>query len=414
MGTQLRAVLMLLSLVLVGTSCSGSASGTGSSPTSRFPRFGLSAAPAIEQGVPVSDEQPIPHHGALQTAYGHEPLVGRPSYVVDAGFDAVFVYDSGRRRMLGPALEVYDLEWKPRVTPGYPFPVTAFADGGYPVDACLSGRYLAMAGGSSGRVVVMALENGLPRSSHAIDLPVVTVEVPRAVGGGRHPNNYLGPHPNISKVLCRPDGSLVAFSAGPVVSVAYTVRRDLSGVAGYVQVPHADVVDAVPIGDDAAVATVDGALLDLDSNLRTRWEAHLPGRPIALSGDGDRFAVRITQPDAVQVVSSSGRPLSGLIAVDDHSGPILLTDRVLYAGDQVADLPDGGSVQEFDAVGRAISRPRMCRGNLRSLAFDGDQLLATCRWVPSWFAVADAVGNSGPIASSYGGGDPVAVLASSG
>jgi hypothetical protein len=284
--------------------------------------------------------------------------------VADSGLGAIYEFDLGRRRFLGPAPSTRAYEFGR--LPGYP---TTLPDTTAPQDATVVGHTLYVGGGNSGNVV------SIPITSQGLGTPAI-VALPEVV---THDKDQSGPvRTAISKVAGLPDGGVLAVGRdqGFGVEVAYVVDPTSGSASATAQLPGGVTIGpAVPVPGGVALAMSGGTILLLDEHLGIRQVAQLGAAPDGIAASGGLLYVSARAPArlfSVDLRTGATR----LVDSDPHSiraGPVA-TDP---SGNVYWHLNDIHAIRKVDAGGRLLATLRSCV-NMNHLVWSSAGLLATC------------------------------------
>ena len=393
-------VIALASVVVTLTACSQAAPARVSPGWEQTHAWTLAKPPASSAN-PVPDNQMVdrPHERP-------ETPIGPVAYVLDPGFAAIYEFDFGRGRMLGPAPRITDPTGHVLALPGYPY----VYGGGSPYtsrDECAGPNGIAIAEGGSGSVAFLPLlGDGTLGPPRHMRMPNILVTAPTSQGATTAPNHSIsGPAPNITLVVCLGDGTVVAISQDQGgTSVAYSLDPNAMEVLSTAQLPGRQTDAAIRVDSDRfAVATNDGEVAELSGDLSILATTHQAGglaEELAF-GDG-RLLLRTERPNLLQTFTEGTLATSPSIALPSVGGPVEISQASGYPV-LVGNFEDG-DVTAMDLGLRAIRSFSPCP-RVFGLTDDGKRALVICRGPPSQLAIVDLA--TGATQSTFGGGDPV-------
>jgi len=365
--------------------------------------------PAIEAGVPISSAPPLRGFAVVSPlALVPEHPIGRVAFLLDAAAGALYEYDLGRGRFIGPSVAATDPLGRIRNFPGYPFSLGLTQPA---QDACVRDGTILVAGGVTGELVLLATATMAAR--HVV-LPTVTVQRNSRDGGGTAVNSSVqGPHPFVAFVACVGGGRGIAISAEPQdgTSVAYLVDTQQGVVLGSHQLPGAvtDAVAADPTSDDFYIGTNDGSAFTVTTGFQTHQVYAAPADSadqavihVVPLGPNGPVALRLHPPQLL-LIDSGGHRLSEAERPLDQYGTVARAENGWWVAN-----PDRGTVLLVGEDGKVKRSVSVCKG-VFAVAEVGSTLLVSCRNQQSvGYAVFDRVDlTSGAIQSTYGGGDPL-------
>lgn len=375
------------------------------------PAAPTAGAAQVSTAVPISAAAPVEWNGAIGRP--HEPPEtprGATAYMLDVAVHAIYVFDYGRGRMLGPAVRIIDPKGTVRTLPGYPF---VFGGGeAIPQDECAGPHVIAVAEGLSGTIAVIPiLPDGTLGVARHLALPSVKVHVNPHFGGGEAMNHGItGPQVTSSHMVCFPDGKVVAISLDQEfgTSVAYATDAAATRVVEAKQLPGStNTVAALAGRDRFAVAASDGILGLLSEDLRTLATTSFSGEPTSLAFRPGTITLRTFTPDKLLQFADD------TLATRETTSLSLGYGSVTPRTDGSNGYMLGSSLQGLfglsDDHGVVTRVVPVCKG-LLTLATDNHFTVAICRGVPAQMAVIDMT--TGERQVSYGGEDPLAIVAS--